>query len=682
VSIETQFNPPELPNQAAATMERLGQVTGSQPVRFGSVNEATAGLVERLFRAPERWGWEYVESAPIAEYPHLDQYPQWVEPLPPDLRGLEQLHAIAKAKLPKRLARAGGVALLGLISMAGSEGVGLVFLLIGAAIGGFAIYQVSEPRSRMRQAQEEANQRRNAVYATYLDVKSRWDERIAQHNAAERRRVETEPLLFPLAPAGFASRFDVFGGTATGWASLLATMGSSVLAAGNTVLVLDLSGQSVTGPLADLTRKVGASVQTAGVPAALEMPWLLGDLTPRELADVLAEAMDSLRSKNDNVDLGAMDAELIHTVAKRIEQPLTFERLAAGICVLRSTYDPDEDRSLSAVEVQRLTERVDLVDKSERVRDELRFVEAQLKILSDSERHTGDASSVDASSLWPSSGLAIVRSDERNPRRKGFVDRVLFQAVAHHLVTTRVSARDPILIVAGADELGRAGLEAMARNAYKARVRLVYLFEHLRDDAADLLGGGDSVALLMRLGNGREAATAAEYIGRGFTFQLSQLSRQVGTTVTHGTSSSETETEGGSDTSTVGGSSTRNWGGSSTRNWGGSSSNSWSGGRGGGPGGSSSRSWGTSFTDTWSEAVTKSWSTSWQKGQSFSEGRSETDGAVLQRSYEFTVEPTQIQTLDPTTFLLVDSGPRGRRVTMGDCFPGSVFVPRSSLNPR
>ena len=674
MSIETQFNPPELPNQAAATMERLGQVTGRQPVRFGSTNEATAGLVERLFRAPERWGWEYVEPAPIAEYPHLDQYPQWVEPLPPDLRELERLHAIAKAKLPKRMAWAGGVALLGLISMAGSEGAGLMFLLIGAAIGGFAIYQVSEPRSRMRQAQEEANQRRNAVYATYLDVKSRWDERIAQHNAAERRRVETEPLLFPLAPAGFASRFDVFGGTATGWASLLATMGSSVIAAGNTVLVLDLSGQSVTGPLADLTRKVGASVQTAGVPAALEMPWLLGDLTPRELADVLAEAMDSLRSKNDNVDLGAMDAELIHTVAKRIEQPLTFARLAAGIRVLRSTYDPDEDGSLSAAEVQRLTERVDLIDKSERVRDELRFVEAQLEILSDSERQTGDASSVDASSLWPSTGLAIVRSNERNPRRKGFVDRVLFQAVAHHLSSTRVNAQDPILIVAGADELGRAALEAMTRNAYKARVRLVYVFEHLRDDAADLLGGGDSVALLMRLGNGREAATAAEYIGRGFTFQLSQLSRQAGTTVTHGTSDSVTDTEGGSDTRTVGG--------SSTRNWGGSSSDSWGGGRGGDLGGSSSRSWGRSFTDTWSEAVTKSWSTSWQKGQSFSEGRSETDGAVLQRSYEFTVEPTQIQTLNPTTFLLVDSGPRGRRVTMGDCFPGSVFVPRSSLNPR
>jgi hypothetical protein len=357
-------------------------------------------------------------------------------------------------------------------------------------------------------------------------------------------------------------------------------------------------------------------------------------------------------------------------VAKRLQQPLTFGRLAAGMRVLRSTYEPHEETVLSAIEVQRLTERVDLIDKGERMRDELRFVETQLGILSDSERQA-DAAGTTASSLWPSHGLAVLRSDEQNPRRKGFIDRVLFQAIAHHLATARVGAADPILVVAGADELGRSSLEAMARNAFKARVRLVYLFEHLRDDAADLLGGGDSVAVLMRLGNGREAATAAEYIGRGFTFQLSQLSRQVGTNSSETRSTSTTETEGHSLTNSVGGTSSRNWGGSSSRSW----------GHGGG-GGSAGSSWGRSVSDTWSDAVMKTWSTSWQDGKSFSEGRSATDGAVLQRSYEFTVEPTQLQTLDPTTFLLVDSGPQGRRVRMGDCFPGAVFVPRTSLTSR
>src|SRR6185437_13499754 len=113
----------------------------------------------------------------------------------------------------------------------------------------------------------------------------------------------------------------------------------------------------------------------------------------------------------------------------------------------------------------------------------------------------------------------------------------------------------------------------------------------------------------MRMGNAQEAGAAAEYIGRGHTFQLSQLSKQVGPSVTEGTSYSTTETEGQSVTETQSG------------------------------GGSSG--------DTWSRGVTDTWGTSYTTGRSFSEGRSETDGMVVQRSYEFTVEPTQLQDLEP-----------------------------------
>jgi hypothetical protein len=364
--------------------------------------------------------------------------------------------------------------------------------------------------------------------------------------------------------------------------------------------------------------------------------------------------MESMRTGHESVDLGAMDAEIIYSVAKRLDRPLTFDRLVAGVRVLRSTYEHEEESVLSAVEVARLTERVDLLDKSERVRDELRFIESQLSILGEAERRTS-LQKGSATGLWPSTGLAVIRSEEPNPRRKGFIDRVLFEAVSHHLVSTRISASNPTLIVAGADDLGRAGLETMARNAYKARVRLVFLFEHLRDASEELLGGGDSVAVLMRLGNAREAARAADYVGRGHSFQVSQLSRQVGTNQTLTTNQSTTDTEGQSITDTTGGSSSRSWGH-------------------GGGGGSSG--------DTWSRGVTETWSTSRTKGESFAEGRSENNGVVLQRSYEFTVEPTQIQDLEPTAFLIVDGGANGRRVRMADCFPGSVYVPRISPTGR
>jgi hypothetical protein len=652
VSIETYPTPPDVPNQAAQGMQRLTQATGS---RFGAGGPAGGGTVElaqRLFTVPERWGWEYVEPRPVEPYPHRADYPQWVEPLAPDLSSHERALALAKLKLRKRLMWAGGLVFFALLVGNASGGFGVLLFLVALGIAGFAAYQVHAPQEAMRQAQREAASRRDGVHSNFLEVKRRWDERIAQHEEDERTRVASTPLLFPLAPGANASRVDVVGDTPAGWKALLATMGSSTLAAGGTLLVLDLSRNDVAGPLSSLAAEVRAPRQWATVPAALEAPWLLGGLEPRQLADVLAAAIDSMRGRNDNVDLATMDAEIIRTVATRIDRPFTFARLAAGVRVLLRAYDPDEETVLAPSELAKLTDRIDVVARGERIRDEMGFVEHQLGVLAGSEagaaRVTGDAAS-----LWPIRGLAVLRSDLRARGRdlRSVVDRVVFETVAHHLAATRVDAPSPTLVVAGADDLGRSALEEMAHNAYRAGVRLVYLFQHLRDDALDLLGGGNSVAVLMRMGNGKEAQTAAEFIGQGFTFEVSQLSKQVGTTVTEGTNHSTSTTTGWSETHGV----------------------------------NRSRSYGHhggSTTDGTSDSYTESWSTASTHGTSWSEGRSENQGVTLQRSREFTVEPTEIQNLEPTAFLLVDSGPQGRRVRMADCFPGAVFVPRISPTPR
>jgi hypothetical protein len=642
VSIDARLGPPDPPTGPNLIVNPLQRSTGSYQVDVRAPAQPTVELANRLFRAPERWGWEYVEPVPPAPYPH--PAPQWVEPLLPDIRHLEYKMQQAKQKMPKRMLWAGILGLLGLMTVA-LGGFGLILLLIGMGIGGFAIYEANSPQGEINKAKAAAAARRAAVWGQHQQALQHWTGLKAQHNAAEMHRHGLAPLLYPLAPSARASRVDVVGGTADGWAALLATMGSSVITAGGAVTVVDLTGHHVTGPLETLAGVVGAPVQSAAAPAALEASWLLGGLSPRDLADVLAESMESLRGGRDSVDLAAMDAEIIYAVAKRLDAPLTFDRLVAGVQVLRATYEHDDDSVLSAAEVARLTERVDLIDKGERMRDELRFIESRLSVLGAGERRTSLAKG-SADRLWPSSGLAVVRSEESNLSKKNFIDRVLFHTVTHYLVSTPATASNAMLVVVGADGLDRAALETMARNAYRARLRLVFIFEHLRDAAKDLLGGGDSVALLMRMGNAQEAGAAAEYIGRGHTFQLSQLSKQVGTSQTETDSYSTTETEGQSVTETKGG--------------------------------------GRSSGDSWSRGVTDTWSTSYTTGRSFSEGRSETDGVVVQRSYEFTVEPTQLQDLEPTVFLLVDGGggAAGRRVRVADCFPGSVYVPRLSPTPR
>ena len=678
MSINDQFGAVPQTGPAGHHGGRLADMNPASPERFGSSAPTSLTLADGLFRRPERWGWEYVEPAPISRYPYADQYPQWQEPVPPDHDELLARSGQAKAKLPKLLRWAGGLTLLGLamLYLLGVTGFGVVVLLAGLSIGGTALYRVSSPLRRI-------DAERNARWQELLMYQAKWDDAIAHHDAAEHWRVQTTPLLFPFGPSGQSSRVDVFGGTSAGWASLLATMGSSVLAGGSSLLVLDLSGQNVVAALAELTNEVGLPVSAASAPVDLERTGLLGDLAPEDLAEVLAEAMDSMRGKTDQVDLQAMDAELIHTVARRLEHPRTFGRLAAGVQVLRSTYDPDDDGPLSLAEVQKLTDQVDLIDKSERVRDELRFVGNQLELLTKEQSGRGDAESDDFVQLWPENGLSVIRTTGRNERGKKFVDRVLFQAVAHHIANSPMRVQDPVLVVVGADELGRSSLEAMVGSAWGAQVRLVYIFKHLREDSADLLGGEDSAALMMKIGNGREAATAAEYIGKGFTFQLSQLTRQLGQTVTVGNNTAVTETYGGSETATHGGSNTTTKSRSDTRSVGRGLSK--------GPGSrskssNSSRSFGKSLSrslsDTWSRSLSDTWSNSRTQGDNRSEAESVNDGQTYQRSYEFTVEPAQIQHLEQTAFVLVHSGPEGRKVTMGDCLPGIAVIDRVSPTPR
>lgn len=631
----------------------------TRPQRFDTAHESSTALAGRLFQGPERWGWEYVEPAPIRPMPHPT--PVWQEPTPPDLSELQQRHARLQAILSNITSMVSYyrrlmvlVALLVLLLVFQSPLVGIGLLVAAAAAMVVLNYLVQVPLREMERIKQQAAVAREAARQRFAAAESEWQAEAARFEAGERKRIDATPLLFPFAPAGQASRVDVFGGTPAGWASLLATLGGSVLGGGSSMTVLDLSGNNVAAALAELADTVRVPVSVGSAPSDLERAGLLGELDPEDLAEILAEAMDAMRGRSDQRDLPAMDAELIRTVARRLDQPLTFRRLAAGIRVVRSTADPDDDGLLSIPEVERLTEQVDLIDKSERVRDELRFIGNQLDLLAKEQSSDRSGGSHAAVRLWTPGGLSVIRTDGRNARGKEFVDHVLFRTVAHHVAQGRPGVDDPVLVVVGADELGRAALEAMVRNAWRARVRLVFMFARLREDAADLLGGGDGVALLMRIGNPQEADTAATHVGRGYTFQLSQVARQLGRTVTRGENNSVTDQVGGSETFTEGGSDTSTSGPSSSR----------------------------SLGDTWSRSLTDSWSRSTTTGTSSSEADSRTDGQTYQRSYEFVVEPYQIQHLEQTAFVLVHSGPEGRRVTMGDCFPGLAVTDRVSIASR
>jgi hypothetical protein len=83
-----------------------------------------------------------------------------------------------------------------------------------------------------------------------------------------------------------------------------------------------------------------------------------------------------------------------------------------------------------------------------------------------------------------------------------------------------------------------------------------------------------------------------------------------------------------------------------------------------------------------SESYTESRSRTWQETVSRSVSDSTTDGTVTARVYEFAVEPTTIQSLPPTAFVLVEAGSSGRRVVLADCNPGITLLDRVATTPQ
>lgn len=114
-----------------------------------------------------------------------------------------------------------------------------------------------------------------------------WAQRAAGHEQAELARLDQVPEWGSASSA--ARRTDVFGGTLTGWRSLLTVHGASIMAS-QPLMVADLSGQYVAGELADLSREVGVQIAEYALPRDLDRCGLLTGLTGRQLADALAEA--------------------------------------------------------------------------------------------------------------------------------------------------------------------------------------------------------------------------------------------------------------------------------------------------------------------------------------------------------------------------------------------------------
>ncbi|CCH32720.1 hypothetical protein BN6_54610 [Saccharothrix espanaensis DSM 44229] len=557
--------------------------------------------------------------------------PEWREPA--EVAAAWQLRRRRLRQVPWTSAGVGVVAWGGwALPLPGAVDVALSgWLVVGLTM--VLVRQVAVPRSRMRAAARE----RDFRFDQFRHRVGEWRSRMAARERVLAARAVAKEWL-PLRPSVTAARVEVFGGTGDGWASLVTTVGSSLLRAGDSVLVVDLSERRVADDLAGFAGAVGLPV--SAVALSRDDGTLLRGLDSDEVAEVVAGAVATRRSGADAADLRVVDASILAAIARSLEGPITFARLAAGLRVVRGHYGAESP--LTPLEARRLTAQIDAVGSTDRVVNALHALTNLVELLA-AEGPLGEPVA------WSGPGLTVLATEGPHPRRKDFLDRVLFERVLHAVRVRPQQAGGNVVFVAGADRIGPAAVEELARQARRCGVRLVLMLEHLRDDVTRLLGGDDSATILMRLGNHEEAKVAAEFIGREHTFKISQITRQVG----------QSFTEGHSDATGTQSSASHNEGTHRSR----PAPARWFDRKAGSE--SSSAGTATSRSDTWQHTV------------NYSLADSESTGTTESRVYEFTVEPTQLQDLPPTAFILVEhNGVGRRRIVLADCNPGITLLSR------
>jgi hypothetical protein len=579
-------------------------------------------LAERVFSRPEKWGWEYREPVPARRSPEWEREPLWVEPT--SSPGIQR-HAPVSGK------RIAIVAVILVVGLALTK-YGILLDLLAVVL---AAVWFLPALTNAGKAQPSPAEGRDQEHARYSRAWQAWKASVESWNAGERARIDQADLWFPVATDQAVSRVDVFGGTTDGWAALVTTLGASLLAADRFILILDLSEHDISGDLLTMARIRGIPADVLDLPSEAGYVGLLAGLGSEDISEIIAEAVNSSREAG-SVELRSLDAALIRSVTDRLEGRFTFSRILAGLQVLRRSYDGSgrPDPPLSESELLKLSAYVDAAGQDDQTQRELQFLINSLELL------TGIGSMVRdpavTGDFWPL-GALVIRTSHQNSRRKDMTDRILVQALLHHLRVRagQVNGGSGSLIITGCDHIGLRTLESLAQLARRANLNTVLVLEHLRGELTQLLGGSDSASLIMRMGNPQEAAAAAEHIGRGHTFVMNQISRQLSDATAEGEAKQWGATGTVSDSHSMGGDHQR-------RNW--------------------SRSSTFSRSDTWSRTV--NWSTT----------NTVTDGATVSRVYEFAVEPVQIQSMPVTAFIFVGTAGGRRHIVAGDCNPGIALL--------
>jgi hypothetical protein len=497
-------------------------------------------------------------------------------------------------------------------------GTGTLVFAVGA---GLWIALTVVGRELARRHYERA---RRAVEEMVSNARTEWSTARDVYLSSERERVNRIPEWGPVE-VGSQLRVDLFGGTLRSWCGLLTTYVTSVVRPGRRVIALDLTGSEIVEEACSLCERQGLIVERVFLPDGLSQ---LGQVT--DLVDLVVQAVhgsDSGGRQDDRM----VDMRLLTGMCERLKPSVTVVRLRDGLRVLLGA--PGLQPSLTEEEQSDIGGELFPETYVQGTLERVRVLEAYLDqlVVSGAERSGGPG--LDTADL----GCLSLATDARMS-----VADLITRAAVHWLITTArgtAGVEAPrAIVIAGADRVPADQLDWLWKACEQAGIQLVAMFHHLRDDPARFLGGGRTVAF-MRLGNHAEAEAAANFIGREYRFQLSQLTTSVG-----GASNETAGTESGASESR-----------------------------------SLHRALGLVLPFPHSRTDTHG--TQWGSSQAVAESTSWHSDRARQRVHEYRVEPSELQGLPEYAALVVSHQVGGPRLLAVECSPDILTLPRVSPRP-
>lgn len=630
-----------------------------------------------IFSGPTRWGFELAPPGDLQLSPERNN--------PPAIREVVTISAAAEAgvdQITTRLFAAAAISLVLVIAVLAARVSGLYFV-IGLAAAGLSVWAAVTFRAK---TQDRMAQPRTlsivqlalaclfipplGLIAQAIQVRSRsallrqqqvpepkdlavaqreheravadWQRRISEFERSEQNRVNEADVWFPAVPSPGSHLICAFGGSNLTWALALGTLGASMLGSGKRVYIVDVSRRRSADGLWELARRQGYAVYPESLPSETPMLPAFEGMTWESLTTILSEVSQSAQrdaavARRERHD----DRAVLREVAGCLDQhaPVSITRLEAALHLVGGAEVPQGDSALSEEEYDRLSVLYNDVQRQHGgVMERVTRLERMLRGLHVLEKPADER---DQSAAEPDSAtsLRVASVDKRADELDSEVlSDLYFQLLLHSMRDGSVAA--DFLILLGADRVSRNSLENLSTYAEREQIPTLLFFEHLRDDAVQVIGGGGAAAVFFALANHHEAQEAINFIGSEYKWVESQRSRAYSESVTRSRGNEESENSSESRTTGISG-------------------------RAGMFHSAVSR--GKTVGETLTEAI----------------ARSEESTSSEQRVREAVIEPEVLMGLPVTGMICVEIQPDGRRIAANvDCDPQINYRPRVSKKPR